>query len=148
MAFRYSLQSLLRLRLSLERQEEQRLFAIAALVARLRAEIEQLKQDDVEVRRSQLGEMGEVSSGASLQFAAACGAAREKARTKLEFQLEGAERKRHAQLRAYQSVRQKREILESLRERQEEAFELENMRREQQAVDESFLIRSRVVFDE
>ena len=42
MAFRYTLQSVLRLRQGLERQEEQRLLACAIAVARIRAEIEQL----------------------------------------------------------------------------------------------------------
>ncbi len=148
MAFRYSLQSLLRLRQSLERQEEQRLFALAALVARLRAEIEELKQEDVGIRRAQIREMADGTLGASLHFASACGGALDMVRKKLELQLEEAERKRLTQLRAYKAIRQKREILEGLRERQEAAYEVESARHEQQNVDEAFLIRSHAVSNE
>ncbi|HTQ60210.1 MAG TPA: hypothetical protein VMI32_08305 [Candidatus Solibacter sp.] len=140
MAFKYALQPLLRLRQSLERQEEQRLFAIAAIVARLRAEIEQLNQSDVMARRAELNEMAGMAHGASLQFAAVCGAAFQATRKKLGLQLEEAERRRLLQLREYQTVRQKREIIEGLRERQEAAYELEFARHEQQTADEAFLI--------
>jgi flagellar export protein FliJ len=148
MAFRYPLQSLLRLRESLERQEERRLFAIAALVARLRADIEQVDQHGIAARRAELREMVVASSGAFVQFAAVCQAALATARRKLELQLEEAERKRLHQLREYQAVRQKREILQGLRDRKEAAYELEFARHEQQTADEAFLIRKyRSVFE-
>jgi flagellar export protein FliJ len=148
MAFRYSLQSLLRLRQSLERQEEQRLFAIAALVARLRAEMDRFERDNLEVRRAGLLELAEASSGAALQFAAICGAAYETARKKLESQLAEAERKRLTQLAVYHAARQKCEILQGLKERQKEAYELEFARHEQQTADEAFLIRTHLSSDE
>ncbi len=148
MAFRYPLQSLLRLRRSLERQEELRLFAIAALVARLRAEIEQFRLDDLEARRASLLETAGVSSGASLQYAAFCAAAYDNARKKLELQLEEAERKRLIQMRAYQASRQKSEILQGMRDRQEAAYQLELARHEQQAADEAFLMRAHLLSDE
>jgi flagellar export protein FliJ len=144
MAFRYSLQPLLRLRLSLERQEEQRLFAIAALVARLRADLDQLELDSFEARRAELRELAEVGlgSGSSIQFAAICREAFDVARKKMTLELQEAERKRLHQLKEYQAVRQKREILEGLRERQKAAYELEFARHEQQTADETFLIRA------
>jgi flagellar export protein FliJ len=143
MAFRYSLQPLLRLRLSLERQEEQRLFALAALVARLRADIDQLELNSLAARRAELQELAEagIGSGSSIQFAAICREAFAVARKKMVLELQEAERKRLHQLKEYQAVRQKREILEGLRERQEAAYELEFARHEQQAADEIFLIR-------
>jgi flagellar export protein FliJ len=141
MPFRYSLQPLLRLRQSLERQEEQRLFAIAAVVARLRSEVERFRQEHLEARREALREASACVSGAALQYAAFCGAAFDNARKKLEIQLAEAERKRLVQLRIYQASRQKSEILQGLRERQEAAYELELARLEQQAADEAFLIR-------
>ena len=148
MVFRYSLQPLLRLRQSLERQEEQRLFAIAAIVARLRAELEAFRQDNFEVRRRELQKDSLGISGASLQYAAFCGAAFDRAYKKLEMQLEEAERKRLVQLRIYQASRQKAEILQGLRERQEAIYELELARHEQQASDEAFLLRTHLLTDE
>lgn len=150
MAFRYPLQALLRLRVSLERQEEQRLFAAAALVARLRAEIDQLDQKDLEARRAELDELAAAGggSGATVQFAAVCKDAFVIARKQLEQQLQDGERKRLRQLQVYQAVRQKREILEGLRERQEAAYELEFARHEQQTSDEAFLNRAHLIADE
>ncbi|MGA2096656.1 MAG: flagellar FliJ family protein [Candidatus Acidiferrum sp.] len=145
MAFRYTLESLLRLRRSMERQEEQRLFVLATEVARLRTQIECLYQEDFESRRIELREMTSGSSGASLQYMAICAAASESTRKKLALQLEEAERKRLNQLRVYQAAHQKREILEGLLERKETAYELEAARQEQQLADEAFLMRALAV---
>jgi len=141
MSFRYAFQTLLRLRQSLERQEEQRLFAQAAIVARLRTELEEIRQTQLQARRQDLPDSGAVSHGYSLQYAVLRDTAFENTRKKLQSQLEDAERRRLQQLQQYQVVRQRREILEGLRDRQEAAYELEFSRREQQIVDEAFLLR-------
>jgi len=140
MPFQYTLQSILRLRLSLERHEELRLFATAAVVARLRAELEILDQNQLSRRRAVLGELQEGSYGATLYFSSVCDAAYAAARKKLQAQLEEAESRRLAQLSIYQNARQKREILEGLRDRQQAAFDLTFIRHEQQDVDEAYLI--------
>jgi len=149
MAFRYPLQSLLRLRESLERQEENRLFAVAAEVARLRAQIEELRQGNAAARRRELNAL-EVSGGVAitLQFMAICDAAVAGACARLQIQLDAAEHKRLLQLAAYQAARQKREILEGLRERQESAYQVETAHHEQQSLDDSFLLRHRSPADE
>lgn len=141
MAFRYSLQSILRLRRSLEHQEEQRLFALAAVVNRLRAEIAGLQQRDLMLRRGALAEMQVVSSGAQMQFRAHGDAALTRALDGLKLQLKNAELRRFEQLKIYQQARQRREILESLRDRQYEAYRQEAARRLQQSTDEAFLAR-------
>ena len=149
MAFRYPLQSVLRLRQGLERQEEQRLFAIAATVARLRAQIEELQQMRLQTRRSALQEISTSESGASgtsgsvLQFAAVCDAANAESQARLRTQLTEAEHRRLEQLRIYKAARQKREILESLRERQETDYNREELRRQQERADDQFLARFR-----
>jgi len=142
MPFRYRLQSVLRLRRSLEHQEEQRLFALAAVVNRLRADLETRQHLDLAARRAALAEMGTLSSGAQLQFRAWCDAASLRVIEQLKTQLQEAERKRLEQVKVYQEARQEREIFEGLRERQEEIYRSEWARREQQAADESFLIRT------
>ena len=142
MAFRYPLEALLRVRRSLERQEEQRLLAIAAVIASLRAQIEALHQNQLEMKRNTLQEMAGGSSGAAIQFAALSEAAFWAAQMKLQSKLQEAERQRLAQLRSYQNARLKREILEGLRDRQEAAYDLESSRKQQQLADEAFLARS------
>ena len=145
MPFRYRLQSVLRLRRSLEHQEEQRLFALAAIVNRLRAELGRRQALDLSARRAALAEMEELSgfsSGAQLQFRARCDAASQAVIERLKTQLQEAERKRLEQLAVYQGARQQREIFEGLRDHQKEVYDRELARHEQQANDEAFLLRS------
>lgn len=141
MAFRFRLQSILRLRESLEHQEKQRLLAAAALVARLRETIQALEDSRMAEKRQALEQMAVETSGASLQFEALRDALCARARERLLTQLDQAESNRKRCLQSYQTARQKREILESLRDRQQDAYRLESTRREQQETDESFLLR-------
>ena len=139
MAFRYALQSILQLRRSLERQEEQRLFALASMVGRLRATLESLQQTDLARRRTALTEMEQFSSGAQMQFRIVCDTASQFAIQRTASQLREVERLRHEQLQVYQEARQKREIVESLRERQEALYQREQARRLQRHADEAYL---------
>jgi flagellar export protein FliJ len=141
MAFRYPLQSVLRLRQSLEHQEEQRLLAVAAVVARLRAEIEAFDRDRLTIRRTALQEMVAGCSGAAMQFAVICDEAAAGTRRRLQVRLAEAERCRLEQLKAYHMAHQKREIFEGLRARRESVHEREIAHHEQEQVDENFLIR-------
>jgi flagellar export protein FliJ len=139
MAFRYALQSILQLRRSLERQEEQRLFALASMVGQLRAKLESLQQTDLVRRRTALTEMEQFSSGAQMQFRIVCDTASQFAIQRTASQLREVERLRHEQLQVYQAARQKREIVESLRERQEALYQREQARRLQLHADEAYL---------
>ncbi len=57
-------------------------------------------------------------------------------------QIEDLEKKREAQERVYAAAREKREIVESLRESQWNEYRVEQRRREQSRADELFLMRS------
>jgi len=142
MAFRYPFESILRLRQSLERREEQRLFAIAATVARLRLDLEEWEHSRSEQWRIASREMMEGSVGIVLQFASLCDASAAEMQNKLRVKLVEAERQRLSQLLVCQHARQKREIFERLRDRQEENYDREADRREQQQADDNFLMRS------
>lgn len=141
MAFRYALQTLLRLREGLERQEEQRLFAAAAVVNALRLQLERFQESELLYERAAQQELCAGSSAALLRFADVCKAASLQVRKDLESRLAEADRKRMERLQDYQAARQKREILEGLRQKQETAYRFESARQEQQAADEAFLIR-------
>jgi flagellar export protein FliJ len=140
MPFRYRLQSVLRLRRSLEHQEEQNLFAAAAAAAKLRANLEQLERNHLKRKNKTFQEMTIGSSGAVLQFEAACDAGFEEARQSLLLQLADAEQKKAQRLQDYLFARQKRETFEGLRNRQEEAYVLDASRHEQQSTEEAFLL--------
>jgi len=141
MAFRYSLQSVLRLRYSLERQEEQRLFGAAAVVARLRGDIEHHENNHFDQKRCAFQEIISGSSGAALHFIAVCDATYEQRRQALLLQLEQAEKKRMEQLELYKLARQTRETFEGLRDRQEDAYQMDFARHQQQSTDEAYLLR-------
>lgn len=148
MPFRYSLQTILRLRSSLEHQEEQRLMAKAAIVARLRFEIQRLQTNHLENKRAAQKDLLHGSSAVILEFLNACDVAYAETLKSLRHQLEEADRQRLVQLRIYWQVRQGREILEGLRDHQEAAYDLNVARQEQQRADETFLIRSFLNTDE
>ena len=141
MAFRFTLKTMLRLRESLERAELQLLQAIAAHVVRVRAEIESLDARAEEARRQLLRDASGGISGAELRFGALREAAWQELRSGLQEKLAELEKLRRAQQMRYKEARQRREILSNLRERQYEAYRLEQSRREQKLVDELFVIR-------
>lgn len=141
MAFRYSLLSLLRLRQALERQEEQKLVVLARTVMRMRRAVEDLDEGQLQAQRAALTQLSQGSVAAELQFANVCATAYERVRNQLVRELKAAETRRLEQMKTYCDARQKREILDGLRERQEAAHTLESARREQQNADEVFLLR-------
>jgi len=78
--------------------------------------------------------------GVELHFEQVCAAARQQIAEQLRSKLEELERLRAAQLAVLQKARQDREILESLRRRQYELYRQVHSRREQQQIDELFLM--------
>ena len=141
MPFHFPLSSLLRLRESLEKNELQRLQALAAQIAQVRAEIESLDTQIESSRREVLEQAAAGISGAELHIAALGEFARLELRAKLIVRRDELERARQVQQVCYADARQRREILSNLQERQCSAYQHEQARREQQQVDELFLIR-------
>jgi len=141
MPFHFPLSSLLRLRESLEKNELLRLQAFAAQIAQVRAEIESLDTQIESSRREVLEQAAAGISGAELHIAALGEFARLELRAKLIVRRDELERARQVQQVRYADARQRREILSNLQERQCSAYQHEQARREQQQVDELFLIR-------
>jgi flagellar export protein FliJ len=143
MAFRYPLNLLLRLQQSLEKQEEQRLIALASAVEALRRKIEQLDTAQTERKRAALSGMEESggSTGSEMHFAAVADQANSEKRSELLLELKSAEERKEEQAQVYREVRRRRETLASLHDHQRRAYDLEAARREQERTDEAFLIR-------
>jgi flagellar export protein FliJ len=141
MAFHFSLRALLRLRESVEKAELQRLRIIAAQAIQLRIEIESLDGEIQERRRDLLEQAATGISGAELHLAALSEAAGQQRRAEMLTKLRELEQARKKQQIRYTEARQQREILSNLRERQLSVYLREQARREQQSVDELFLIR-------
>lgn len=143
MSFHFTLNGVLRLRESLERSELQRLQSIAAAVARVRADIESLEGEMAAARRRTLDAVAAGGlTGAELHFEMAREASWILLRTELRNQLFQLEQKQKEQQARYFQARMQREIVSNLYKRQLAQYKLEQSRREQQRIDELFLIRS------
>ncbi len=141
MAFHFSLRALLRLRESVEKAELLRLQTIAAQAVQLRLEIESI-DDEIKTRRQELlDQTASGISGAELHLAALSEAARQQRRAQNLNKLNEVEQLRRKQQLRYTHAHQQREILSNLRERQLSVYVREQARREQQQIDELFLIR-------
>jgi flagellar export protein FliJ len=141
LAFRFSLATLLRLWQSHERYERRKLEALAARVGALRAEMRRIELAAIEARRAAGERMGAGVAAAELHFAAVCQDSRQELLAQLGERLKAAEDERLAQMSVYQGVERQMKIFENLRRRQHEAFRVEETRREQQRMDEIFLLR-------
>ena len=142
MPFAFKLESLLRLRRGIERQEEQKLLALAGQVLRLRSRLQRIEESRLSDQRALQSDLAQEGTGAALQFAAQCDTTFLSELAKVRQELARAEERRHAQLRRFQEARQRRDILESLRAREKESYDQQFMRSEQQKADEAFLLRS------
>ena len=142
MPFAYRLEVLLRLQRSLEHQEENRLLACAARVARLRAELHAWTEARSARMRGVVQELEAGATGAALQFAADWDVAARLKQSEIRKQVEAAEQQRLQQMRVYREARQKREVLDGLKERQQTAYNQEELRKIQRTLDEMFLVRT------
>jgi flagellar export protein FliJ len=143
MAFHFSLRPILRLRASYERLERLRLLALAAAIVRVREEIAALERESQNARGLMREGLALGVTGAEIQFDTACERFRTDRKQVLETQLAELEGKQERQRVAYRAARQKREILENLRERQWNEYRQKQARREQQGLDELYLLGRR-----
>jgi flagellar export protein FliJ len=145
MAFRFSLQSILQLRRSQEQLERLKLEAIIWEQRQMRARLEGVIERSVESRRRFQQELAGGLTGSELQFQAMRQENTASVRTSLEDHLVELERSRQAQILVFHKFRQRREILENLRVRKLEVYAREQSRREQQELDDLFLMRQEIV---
>ncbi|HTR48877.1 MAG TPA: flagellar export protein FliJ [Verrucomicrobiae bacterium] len=141
MPFHFTLAPILRLREGLEKLELRRLQAIAAQIVQVGAEIAAIDAETEMARREILEQAAGGITGAELHAAALAELVRNDRRAALEAKRVELEQERAVQQTRYTEARRRREILENLRQRQLAAYQLEQSRREQQRIDELFLIR-------
>lgn len=143
MAFQFTLNGLLRLRESLEKAELQRLQSIAGAAALTRAEIESLEKFmEAERRRTSDTVVTSGLTGAELHLEIVKQSGWKELHSQLLKKLFDLEQKRKEQQARYVQARMQREIVSNLFKRQFAEYELDRSRREQQRIDELFLIRS------
>src|ERR1700733_6399593 len=125
MAFHFTLKGLLRLRLSLEKAELQKLQAIAGDVARARAEIESVENQLDAQRRAFDAILAEGLTAAEWHFEIAMEASWRALHSELLKKIAALEEKRKQQQARYVHAHMQREILSNLKERQLAAYELD-----------------------
>jgi flagellar export protein FliJ len=138
--FHFSLQAVLRLRTSYEHMEKLRLLAIAAAIVRAREEIAALENESRAARQNTQGRLGRGVIAGELHFEASTERVRVERKRAAAGRLAELEKKQEVQRLAYRTARQKREILTNLRQRQWDDYSREQARREQQRLDEAFLL--------
>ena len=142
MPFAYRLEVLLRLQRSLEHQEENRLLACVARVARLNTELQTWEAARFARKWRIMEELQAGATGAVLQTAADWDLAARRKQADIRKQVEAAEQMRLQQMLVYREARQRREVLDGLRERQQTAYNLEEVRKLQRTLDEMYLVRT------
>jgi flagellar export protein FliJ len=140
-SFRFPLQPVLRLRKSLEHLERQRLEIVTHQLAKLREESERLKKEQGAAAERLAKAMERGLTSVELHYELACSQARERRQIALAKGIAALVQQRQSQIVAFRHARQQRQILDNLRNRQLEIYEQLEARREQQQLDDLFLIR-------
>jgi flagellar export protein FliJ len=142
MAFHFSMETLLRLRHSLERKERLLLEDLARRMAAVRQEILAIQQERRAAWELLSGGLKVGLNASEMHFAQMCEVARQARHCRLTEQLMELEKQYFLQQTIFLAARQKREILENLRDRQATEYRREWDRKEQQNVDDLFLMRA------
>jgi flagellar export protein FliJ len=148
MAFHFPLEAILRLRRGQERMQRLKLEAIASEQAQARRQLEFITEQFFESRRRFQQQMCQETSGSELQFEDARSDRVTAARRALRMRISELEQQRLKQVEAYMTARQSREMLENLRSRKFEVYRKLLSRREQQELDDLFLMRQDLFRDE
>src|SRR5271165_3325796 len=148
MAFQFPLEAVLRLRRGQERMERLKLEAIASEQVNARRQLEIMTQQSLESRRRFQERMGQDMSGSELQFEDLRTTRVAAAQRALEARIAELERLRLKQVEAFMKARQGRQILENLRDKRYEVYRQLLSRREQQQLDDLFLMRLGLFQDE
>jgi flagellar export protein FliJ len=148
MAFQFSLEAVLHLRQGQEHVERLKLDAILSEQAKTRASLEELIQSHFELRRHFQQDLAHGLVGSELQHEALREANVTSLRTSLRTRLMELDQQRWAQTRIFSKARQNREVLENLRLRKFNLYRIEQGRREQQELDDLFLMQQRIGVDE
>lgn len=141
MAFHFSLHTVLRLRQSLERQQE-----LLLLEANQQLHALQLKFDGVNAQLAQSAiqeglQLASTLSAAELQFRELCRSVLREQREALGKSLAAAQVIRDARLADFRQARQRREVLETLRQTQAAAYHQNQGRQSQRQLDDMLLLR-------
>jgi flagellar export protein FliJ len=141
MAFHFSLEPVLQLKRGQERVERLKLEAIHSEQSQTLTKLNEITLRHFESRRRFQRETAPGVTGSELQFEAAREDAVTRTRVSLEAKLVELEQRRNVQMQVYVKARRSRETFEKLRDRKFEIFRAADVRRQQQQLDDLFLMR-------
>lgn len=142
MAPRSGLETLQKLRLSEERQQELLLQELNQRVGSLQQRISEIKVQLREHMNQEREKLVGILRASELHFDELCRSTLVAHSRALEAKLEVEVIQRDLQMRRLLQARQSREMVETLLRHQRESDHREQLRREQQSVDEMFLLRT------
>ena len=141
MAFHFRLQTLLRLRQSLEERERLRLTLILSAINQLRLRCEHLDHDVANAAQDLCKQLAAGMAAADVHLVRLGMISSRRHKEVLLQKITALTEQRHQQERAFRDAQRKRKILERLRDLQLEAYKREQDRREQQRLDDEFGLR-------
>jgi flagellar export protein FliJ len=141
MSFRFSLAAVLKYRKNLEQREYLALGRVHQEIAQVEAQLSRCQERLSEITNLRAAETARGIASVHLQDAYQRERGFEMQRDELQVKLQELKIKKLQCLKAYELARQKREILDELRNQQLQAYALDQSRREQRQVDDLFLSR-------
>jgi flagellar FliJ protein len=141
MAFEFPLEAILRLRRGLERMERLKLEGLASEQARAKSELEIITSQFFDSRRRFQERILQETYNSELQFEDWRAERVLATQRRMNARIAELERLRLLQIIVFTKARQNRELLENLRERRFAIYKQELLRREQQGLDDLFLMR-------
>jgi flagellar export protein FliJ len=141
MAFQFSLDAVLRLRQSLERQQVSLLREANQQMTALQLRIDNLNTQLSQRATQESAQLACSLSAAELQFIELCRTALMGQRGSLEKRLATAQRVRDACMAGFRLARQRREALETLRQMQVQIYRQQEARQNQRQLDDLLLLR-------
>jgi len=141
MAFRFTLAPLLRLRQSIERQRILKLQEANLQVSRAQEKLAQLERSLSEAAQSDAAALQAGRTAAELQFASVLRENLHHYRQELQSDILQFELLRQQALGEYHRAYREREVLETLRARERRVYQQEQLRRQQQELDATYLLQ-------
>lgn len=141
MAFRFALESVLRLRVSHERQEQARLELAAQHLYAAREKCESLKKEHEALEENFRKTMSAGMDASDLHFYLSSKSGLIAAEAEAEREAAEAAKLWNDQRLKFLRARQDREVIASIRQRQHQEYIVEQNRREQQQLDDLFAMR-------
>ncbi|HET7108471.1 MAG TPA: hypothetical protein VFI38_16780 [Candidatus Acidoferrum sp.] len=132
----------MRLQRSIEKQQENLLMECAARVTALKNEMAAWEVGRRQRKQQSAEDLKQGSTGAALRLGAEWDVAARQKQKEIVVQLVKAEVARNEQMAVVRAERQKREVLEGLKEKVESAYDREQLRKIQQVMDDMYLTRA------